>query len=250
MLGWQIIKHSVEQVWNNRDEALLLTLFPYGILVVISVLLPTQQYDLTPNAGGLPEMPSIGASFGALVGSIITLIVSLWIAVLWHRLMLEGERGTGWIPTWQGPRMMSYFVKGFLIGLIVVGVSVVVSLLFGAVFVFAGPLLALVPIISVGAAAYIFYRLCPVLPAAAVDRKMPFSEAWAATRDQTSTILVLVLLVIAGSLLMQLPAVLFGDPSGTLAVIYSAVVGWFITLIGASILTTFYSHFVEGRPIA
>ncbi len=248
MLGWAIVKHSVQQVWENRDEALLLTLFPYGILVVLQVLFPEPQ-QLQLEAGPDMELPPVSMALGYVFVAIVGVIVSLWIAVLWHRLILVNERGQGYIPRWHGSRMASYFGRGlaiaFLIGVCFAIAGGILGTLFGQT---QGSMVVI--LVFLGAIAiWAFYRLCAVLPAAAIDDPLTFAEAWNATKGQGGTIFVLVLVFMLGSLLMQLPLVFFGDPSGTLFVVYSAVVGWFLTLIGASVLTTFYRVFIEKRPL-
>lgn len=95
---------------------------------------------------------------------------------------------------------------------------------------------------------YVFYRLCSVLPAAAVGNSMRFGEAWEATRGSGATIAVLVLLVVVASLLIQMPTTL-GSGSSVFGIVYSVIVNWLSMLIAVSVLTTFYGHFVEGRPI-
>ena len=102
---------------------------------------------------------------------------------------------------------------------------------------------------SVGIGSYAFFRLSPVLPAIAVGQDMSFGDALAATRDSGATLFGLAGLMILGSLLLQMPTILSGDPGSVISLVYGIVVGWFATMIGVSLLTTVYGHYVEGRAI-
>ena len=106
----------------------------------------------------------------------------------------------------------------------------------------------LVAIFAYAVATYLFYRLCPVLPSAAIGQPMTFGEAWKATANNGGAIAVLVVLLLLLSLVVQLPNQIGGADS-VIGIIYSLVVGWFMMLVGSSVLTTFYGHFVEGRTI-
>ena len=242
MLAWKMVEHSALQVWENRAVAYQLTLVPYAVIVVLGILMPAPAIDVT---AGVPDIAS-GNLFGAFISGLVSAVMSLWIAVLWHRFILLDERPTGWIPRWLGGQMWSYFVTGFLIVVVVALVTIVVGIVLGLLLVPLG-LGAITGVIGFGLGIWLFYRLCPALPAAASEKPLKFTEAFEATKGHTATIFALVGLVFVGVLLMGLPGMLFGDPSGTLSVVYQSVVGWFVTLFGSSVLTTFYQHFVGGR---
>ena len=71
-----------------------------------------------------------------------------------------------------------------------------------------------------------------------------------AVRDKILyALLFFALLMILGSLALQIPTMLSGDPNSLLSLVYSIVVGWFATMIGISLLTTVYGHCVEGRGV-
>ena len=101
----------------------------------------------------------------------------------------------------------------------------------------------------IGLAAYLFFRLGVMLPAAAMGEKLTLSEAWTATKGESSTILTFALIVVGASIVIQLPSWFNDNPASVVNVVYSLVVNWFATIIGISVLTTLYGHFVEKRPI-
>ena len=88
------------------------------------------------------------------------------------------------------------------------------------------------------------------IPGLVVPR-LPLSvrEAWRATKRDDGAVITLAFLVIGGSLLIELPAMIDGGSATTVSLIYGVVVNWFATMIGISILTSLYGHFIEGRPI-
>jgi len=125
----------------------------------------------------------------------------------------------------------------------------IVSILLGLAIGWTGPIgIMIVAIGTTATGAYVFYRLCPMLPSAAVGEPMGVNAALDATKDSTGTIAVLVLVVIVASFIIQLPATL-GAADSTFALVYSFFINWITMLIGVSVLTTFYGHFVEGRAI-
>ena len=104
------------------------------------------------------------------------------------------------------------------------------------------------PFLAMALGTYLFYRFCPVLPAAAVGRPMTFASAWEATKGNGGSIAMLVVLVVLLSMLLEVPNMIGGSDTA-IGIIYSLVVNWIMTLVGSSVLTTFYGHFVEGRAI-
>jgi hypothetical protein len=250
MKGWEIFVHSVRLVFSNIEAAFKLSLLPYAISGLAFVFLGAKataiMREQSPEA--IMAAPS-GLWVGYVFYILVSVIAALWIAVSWHRYVLLEEYPSGWFPTFHGGAIMSYFGRGFLVGLLIVGVVLVVMLLLGLVMVWAGAAGAmLVAVLAFATASYLFYRLCPVLPSAAINQHMSFGDAWRATSGNDSTIAVLVILLILSSIVVQLPNQI-GGPDSAIGIVYSLVVGWFMMLIGVSVLTTFYGHFVEGRTI-
>ena len=110
-------------------------------------------------------------------------------------------------------------------------------------------LLGMVSFGLVGLISYLFFRVGLVLPAAAVGRPLTMRESWQATGEGDKAVLMLALIVIGAQVLISVPAMIDGNTSSVVSLIYSVVVNWFVTMIGVSILTTLYGHFIEGRPI-
>lgn len=250
MKGWEIFVHSVRLVFSNIEAAFKLSLLPYALSGLAFVLLGAKATAVMRDGSPEAMMAAPGGLWlGYMVYLVISVIVALWVAVSWHRYVLLEEYPTGWFPTFHGTAIMGYFGRGFLVGLLIVGVVVVAMLVLGLVLGWLGETgVIMVGVIAFAVASYLFYRLCPVLPSAAINRDMAFGDAWRATAGNDGTIAVLVVLLILSSVVVQLPNQIGGADS-VIGIIYSLVVGWFMMLIGVSVLTTFYGHFVEGRTI-
>lgn len=253
MIGWQIFRHSLSMVLRNFGRALHIYAVPWLIavaavfLVVLAAGLP---FDML--GGGVAE--PVDASTAKLVlvffaMFVIIVLTSLWIAVAWHRYVLLEETPQGVMPPIHQDRIAAYFGRGLLLFL--------AFLIPGAILAF---LIATLVQISVGSAiffgailgfalAVLFYRLSVILPAAALGKKMSFSDALETTKGATGPIVVagicfLILQIVtnfAASLLAFIPLV------GFLASILTAM---FLTMVGISILTTLYGVYVEKRELS
>ncbi|MHA6347322.1 hypothetical protein [Roseivivax sp. CAU 1761] len=245
MTGWRIFVHSARLVLDNLGAAFRVSLVLYLIQAAAQIagfLNPPDMVEL-PEGGAVP---GLGAGFlvqNLLLGA-LGILASLWIAVAWHRFVLAGEVPEGWLPHWHGASMAGYLGRSLMIAAILALLVLVLAIPLG---LFAAPALFL--LLTLGAAAALFFRLCPMLPAAAMGRPMGLREAWEATRGETGTMLVLALIVVGGSLLASLPSLFNPDPASAINLIYSVVVNWFLTMIGITVLTTIYGHYVEGRRI-
>lgn len=250
MQGWNILVHSVRLVFRNLDAAFRISLVPYLMsgIAMVAFALPTLQ----AIGDGSPErMMAVetGQWVNFMIYAVIYGIAALWIAVAWHRYVLLEELPAGWIPPLHGAQMIGYFLKGLVIGLCLVLTTIIVGLILGLLIGWAGPLGAMIVGLGTTAVATIvFYRLCPILPSAALGHSMSIGDAMQATKDATQTILVLTVLVLVASFVIQLPATL-GAPQSTFTLAYSFVINWVSMLVGVSVLTTFYGHYVEGREI-
>ncbi|UWQ18121.1 hypothetical protein [Jannaschia sp. M317] len=246
MLSWNIFRRALTLIIDNIGAALRVSALPYGVLVVVSLYFVGSAdvmsvTTLDPTGGDLPDIPDgfIGA---LLITSLAQLFAFLWIAVAWHRYVLLEEGGATWVPPFHGDLMLGYFGRSFLLGLMVFGVVIGVSMTLGLVV----PAMA-IPV-SFVLATIVTYRCGMILPAGAVGRSLKIGDAWEATKGQSGTMVLLALLTYALSLLLQVPTMLDGEV-GVISTIYGLVVGWFLLLVGVSILTSLYGHLIEGRPV-
>jgi hypothetical protein len=241
MLGWQIFTHSVRLVWANRGVALRISAVLYVISAVFQVWLqPAGPADDVALSGGSGVLQLFVAA--------LSVIISLWIAVAWHRYILLEEVPQGFLPQWHGDRMAAYFGRSILIGLILIGVMVVsaIPLIIGLVGVVGASVFALGTIFAM----FVFYRLCAVLPATAMGKPITMKEAWIATDGTTGTIITLVICMFGGALLMIVPTALFASISPVLGIVCMLVAQWFFMMFGISIFTTFYGYFIEKRELS
>ena len=249
MKGWQIFRHSFNLVMTNLDQALRLSLVLYvvqSLFAIYSFLNPPETMNFEGTE--IPVM-DVGAILPNLVLGVLAVVASLWIAVAWHRFALTGEHTDGWMPSFHGSEVMGYLGRSIMIGLLVVLGVVVASIPVGLISLGLPALAGLSALLLIGFAAYLFFRLGVMLPAAALGNKLSLGEAWEATKGESATIIVLSLIVVGASVIVQLPSMFNDDPSSVINLIYSLVVNWFATIIGISVLTTLYGHFVERRPI-
>ncbi|WP_136443358.1 hypothetical protein [Pacificoceanicola onchidii] len=243
MKGWTIFTHSVRLVFENLDMALRVSLLLYCVQAAFQIVsymampaavVPGQQFMLDP-----------GSALQVFFLGIAAVVASLWIAVAWHRYVLLEERPEGWLPKWHGGKILGYLGRSMLIGL-VISLAILVTMLIVMVIPMV-QLLILPGIVLAGS--YFFFRLGVMLPAGTVDQKLTIAESWTATKDKDGAIVVLAVIMMVGTFLLQVPTMLSGDQSSVITLIYNIVTGWFATMIGVSILTTLYGHYVQGRPI-
>ena len=93
------------------------------------------------------------------------------------------------------------------------------------------------------------YRLSLSLPAAALGEPMGFGASWGATKGAGGDILVLAILSVVAAVVIDLPPAFIFPNLTILAVAWQFATGWVILMVGVSILTTLYGHYVERRPL-
>jgi hypothetical protein len=254
-MAWSIFVHSIRQVFGNLGGALqvsaVLMLAQMGILLTFGkvLLLDEASRNYMIQNGSFPW----GQFLLALV---LVTILSLWIAVGWHRYVLLEERPT-LVPALKMDRILGYFGKSLLIGLILVlplivlvyvGGLIATALVKGGagliVVLFVVGLIVYLPLATIGT------RLATVLPGVALEPEVPLFSGWEATRDATWTILgvVLLSLICFGGLEFILARIL-PDPTTLPATIANIILKWVATMVGVSVLTTLYGHYVENRPL-
>ena len=249
MKSWLLFQRSVLLVFDNFLPALRITILPFAIAAAGFVLLFQQFFD----AASAPGEVTIPTSFFPLFILVFLLCIAvwLWIVVAWHRYILLEESSGSWIPKWNGAEMLSYFGRAFLLSLAMIPISFVILGVLSAVLGGTGNVAALFIVGALASAivGIFFFRICAILPAAALGKNLTFGEAWAATKGEAGTAVGLGILFYGGSYLLNLPLTMGGPQSGLIALVYSVVVSWVTTMVGVSILSTVYGHYIEGRAL-
>jgi hypothetical protein len=244
MKSWTIFTHSLRQVFGNLPAALRVSGVIYlGMIVLISLVV--RAY--------LPRMVQPGHG-GELAGfvlsvSLIALAGSIWIGVAWHRYVLLVET-TGLVPPLRAGRMLGYLGTSLLIGLILaVGIGLPGVLLLRVVSQGSPSLFIPVMTVMFLAAFVVSFRLSTALPGSALGARQSIADAWRATSGSTYTLLGLAVLVGVFSWLLQKagqPFLRFGLVPFAVA---TAVTTWISMMVGFSVLTTLYGHYIEKRPL-
>lgn len=254
-MSWQIFIHSICQLFGNLGGALqvsgILTLAQVAIMLTIGreLLLDDRAREILIRNGTMP--------WGRfLVSAFLVSAFWLWIVVGWHRYILLNER-PGLLPALRIDRMLGYFGKALLIGLILLPLALVLLLVAGLIaepmltsgkgpltVMFVTWLIVYVPLVTFG------LRLSTALPGVALDSGVPVFSGWDATQGVTLTILgVAVIVAVFSAGLEYIASALILNLSSFPGLLVSVIQQWIVGLLGVSILTTLYGHYVENRPL-
>ena len=256
MKGVQIFLHSVAIVLRNLGAALRISALIYFVMMGVQLWFfnnygSFMATDFSGGGGlGMP-VPPRGFLSGYLLMLVVSILGSLWIAVAWHRYVLEEEISAGPVPFFRGAQIGRYFGRSILLGLIIgVPITIAFSVLAGMAAAAGNVVVAT----TLGTAVlffgvYLFYRLCSILPAAALDRPLTMGESWRATEGAGGPIVVLVIIALIGVAILQAPSLIFGGSETFLGLIWTVISGWLTLMISASTLTTFDRHYIEGRAL-
>lgn len=250
MKGLQILTHSWRLVTGNLQEALKISGALYLAQVVVGLLLGQAAMGAGIGAGA-----TAGVGIGALAVLIVSIIAGIWIAVGWHRFVLLAERPDTYVPVFRGDLMKAYFLKSLLLGLIIIALSIVLGVIVGLI---ASPLMSMgggffallimtllvqVPVI------FLALRITAILPGSAIGVDHPLMAGWEATKADNVPLLQLALILGAAIWVINLIGVFVFGSITILAVVWHTITGWFVMMVGVSILTTLYGHYIEKRPL-
>ena len=249
MKSWSILSHSALLVWRNRQDALKIS----GLLYLVAFIVQFSLGGISGDGPGMmaedaPEMAT-PADAGVLLAVMVQLLLTLWIAVSWHRYVLLEEYPKGWLPAFHGSRMLGYFGRSVLLFLAVFAAAFIVALPIGLLAALFPPLGVVAPLAGLFVGLAVAFRLAPMLPGTATGQPLSLAQAFAATEGSSGTAIGLAFLGGIAAILIQLPGVLLMAVSQPLGLVVLGVTGWFVTMVSVSILTTIYGHYVEGRPI-
>ena len=253
MKGWQLFTHSARQVFGNLGAALRISAVLYlaqiavAIIVGFNVFAGQAALQAQIDAGGFPWG-------GFAVTLLVSIISGLWIAVGWHRYVLLVEQPGAALPEFHGDRMLAYFGRTLLIVLIVALVGFVIGVCVGLLSAIAGTRVAgLSGVLYVAAifipALVISFRLCGSLPSAALGAEAGIADAWRKTAGQTGAFLTLAVITTVLSFAIDSPALMIAAPASVASGVWLAITGWIKLMVGISILTTLYGHYIEGREL-
>ncbi len=250
-MGVDMFVHSVRLVLSDWRTAIKIT----GLLYLIYAI-PSLVFGVMFPPPTQPEQAAaaLAAAPAGLLTFILAIVAFVWIAVAWHRYILLDEVPAGRLPEFNGQRLFSYAAYSLGVGVIGFVLTTVLSLVVGIVAV---PLLGMVGgfitgVVGLAAALIVGYRLAPLLPAAAIGKPLNLGQAWAATNGANVQIIILAIVSAIAAIVIDIPAFVLapaGSIGGFLALLWTLATGWVKTLVGVSILTTLYGHYVERRSI-
>lgn len=254
MDGIRIFIHAVRMVVGNLPVAFRIG----GVLLAVQVALGLLAGPAAIGSGsGMNHAVQMASPAMVLLG-LARIVFGLWIAVAWHRFILLEEMPGAALPIWNGSAIWSYFKAGVISVLIVVAAVIPTTIVAGFLVY---PFLSMNPqnpslfamligfLVIYVPAAFIGYRIAPMLPSAAVSTRMPLREAWAATASSGAAFAVLALVSILAAWALNLPGLYLARASFLLGLIWSTAAEWLTVVVGASILTTIYGHYVEKRDL-
>ncbi|WP_417250113.1 hypothetical protein [Celeribacter sp.] len=243
MGGFELVKRAFGSVLNNLDSALAISGLLWIGLIALQIIVGPIDPEKFMTMTATPD-----EVFGAFTTAISMAVVSLWVAVAWHRFVLLGEAPRTVVPAFRVKPILAYLGWSILI-------VFVLSLVFSVALAVLSPFYAMlsqVVAVSVWQLAlsvvlsYAFFRVSPVLPAVAVGNSASLRLAWKRTKPLASDIWGVAVVFTLISVIIPLPAILLG--TGLIGVIYTLVSGWVMLMVGVSLLTTIY-HETEGAEL-
>lgn len=243
MTGVTIFLHSVRMLARNFESALKVSL-PVIIMMVIAGLVVGQDFFVAEFEPSQPVM----VSGPEMLLTLLLGIASLWTIVAWHRFVLLEEYPSS-LPAFHGDRMLVYFGKSILISLVMIipmaGLGLVIGLL-GQVL----PILSIFAVLLIiPAVVWMFYRLSPLLAAAAVGQPMKLTEAWVATSSISGAVVVAAVLTFFVGIALQLIGGLIFAIIPFVGIAGLVLANVATTLVFASLITTIYGVTVEKRTL-
>ena len=254
MLGWSIFLHSVRMVFGNLKQVLQITIGPVLVALVL-IVGAFFALGITPEVfdEGTTKLPP-GVTTGSffLFLSIFMLIiwtVMFWIAVSWHRFILLEEYPSGIFPEFRFDRILAYFGRGILLGLLGLIAILPMAFLLAAVSGGSAGLPIIVMIAYMLLILVVLFPLAIILPAAAIGQPLSMSAAWNKTTGTAGTVVVLIIASFLFQVVVQLVStiLMIVPVLGPLLVLFASLL--ILPLINVSILTTMYGVFVEGREL-
>lgn len=259
MLGLRLFMHAVRMTANNWQAALQIFALPFGATLLIVMGLTTLM-GLGPFflfTGETAEFSSLGPATGLLV---LLCFLGTWLAmsigvVHWHRFILLGEMPRSLMFRLSWVQALKYMIGVLVIFLMLILPLILVGMMVsmisagflkqGDVWVAQGLNL----VMNLGFLTALL-ALSPILPAAAIDRKFKLGESLAAMSGSLKALIVCAICLTGVEFLAETVINPLVSVSWQLAALSSVVLSAITGLIGISLITTLYGHYVEDRPLS
>jgi hypothetical protein len=260
MESWAIFKHAVWMVFANFRDALRVTGMLYLAMFVCQIIL-IGEFIFDPNAMQIAVQSGTFPWDQFALYMVLVTVGSMWAAIGWHRFVLL-EESPRLLPRFLPGPMLTYLGKTMQMTLVVILASVVIFAILGLVVLaivyivsFSNPsIVAMMMASSVGMLAgfipviMLWLRLAVLLPAAALGLPMTMGQALGKTRGRNPMLLVLAVIMLFVFAIAMLPGRYFVD-APTMNIAFTFFIGWFQLIVAASLVTTLYGVYVEGRDL-
>lgn len=247
MTGFNILDHSIQMIFRNFGSIVKLALMPTIILIAVFAGFFTLLEGASFGEGVSAEL--VLFSFAAVI---IAIACMLWIIVGWHRFVLLEEYPNGWGAPFRAGRILSYAAHSLWVSFILsICLAVPLFLILPMVFQTGNfPNISLLSNVVSFVGTMIFLRLSVILPSAAIGKSIGIGAAWRATKGSMGALAVITAAVFAANFVASNVQTVaeYGDPPFYVEILH-IVVDVAVALLGISIITTLYGHYVEGRPI-
>lgn len=259
MLGLKLFFHAVRMVINNLGA--MLQIFALPLLVVLAVLMAFSAYiGLGPFFVFSGQSVRFNNMSGGFMVVFFGTILVIWVALMngvvhWHRFILLSETPNALMLRLSWRQAAKYIIGGILIVLLLILPIWLISMVAGRIavsFAVQGDLWVargIMVVVNLGFMIF-FLALSPILPAAAIDQKFKLGDALAAMSGTLGTLLVCAVSLSVTQWGAALATQTLASWSVQLAVIGNVLVGGLTGMIGVSLITTLYGHFVEERSLA
>jgi hypothetical protein len=263
--GRQIFIHAIRLVFDNLRDALQISAALYVVqwIVALALGLTVVKAVTSVNGDQSAALMAMRALFGpALLVMLVVMIAAIWIGVAWHRFILKTEKSPSLVPVFEGRRMLAYLGTGLAIVAIMALPAVMLGTVVGTALRVLAPwtaaptpslpavLVTLVAQVGVQTVLGAFgLRLGSVLAGVALEPGHKLLDGWMATRGETPVFLELAFYCAASLAVIDLIGLLVMPGNALLQAVWGFVVQWIITMVGISILTTLYGHYIEKRPL-
>lgn len=247
-LGIDIILHALRMVWDNQRAALRIGLIPVVLMIFATIVLRAPGTPVWSMENARSFLQVMMGAFSSESGFLLMLIwgfASVWTFVNWHRFILLAEYPTGWVPPIRHEAGIAYAMAALkLIGIWVVAMFIVVF-----VVALAFPRMDWILWAVNLALVFLVFRFSPILPAAALGRKMGLGQALVATGSASLAIGVIIGARYGVDRVVQAIVSGAADINQGLGLILWAALTLVLSLVNVSILTTLYGVCVEGRSL-